>query len=216
MSRVRRRGLALALAVLLATSGCLGAVSGGSTTFEADPADVDEAAASQTGFEKNGTRDSVVTRELGPEGVSETVRVVNKVTTYEKALEIPLLGTARLGVFSIVSSPAVEVAGQTFNPIADYSNDQLVQLVTDRFGSLSGVERVSSTEITVLGTETRVTKYAATTTAQGQEIEVFVHLGKVRHENDFLVGVGVYPRQLDQESAIRSLFRAVEHPASGA
>jgi len=209
----RTQLLVVALAVVLATSGCLGVFSGGTTTFEAEPADVDEAAASQTGFEKNGTRDSVVTREVGPEGVSETVQVVNKVTTYEKALEIPLLGTARLGVFSIVSSPAVEVAGQTFNPLADYSNDRLVQLVTNRFGSLSGVERVSSRQLTVLGTETTVTKYAATTTAQGQNIDVFVHVTKVRHEGDFLVGIGVYPQQLDQETDILSLLRAVEHPA---
>ena len=214
MPRVRRRALAVALALLLATSGCLGVFSGGATTFEAEPADVDEAAASQTGFEKNGTRDSVVTREVGPEGVSETVRVVNKVTTYEKSLEIPLLGSARLGVFSIVSSPAVEIAGQTFNPVADYSNDRLVQLVTNRFGSLSNVEQVGSRQVTVLGSQTTVTKYAATTTVQGQQIDVFVHVAKVRHGDDFLVGVGVYPQRLDQESEVLSLYRAIEHPAS--
>jgi hypothetical protein len=204
--------LAVGLVLLTATSGCLGAFSSGATTFEAQPAAVDEAAASETGFENNGTRDSVVSREIGPDGVSETVKVVNKVTTYEKALEIPLLGTARLGVFSIVSSPAVEVAGRTFNPLADYSNDRLVQLVTSRFGSLSNVEEVSSRQLTMVGSETTVTKYAATTTAQGQEIDVFVHVTKVRHEDDFLVGVGVYPQQLDQESDILALFRAVEHP----
>lgn len=208
----RTQLLGVALALLLATSGCLGAFSSGTTTFEAEPAEVNQAAASQTGFEKNGTSDSVVTREIGPDGASQTVEVINKVTTYEKALEIPLLGTARLGVFSIVSSPAVEIAGQTFNPLADYSNDQLVQLVTNRFGSLSNVEQVSSRQLTVLGTETTVTKYAATTTAQGQEIDVFVHVTKVRHEGDFLVGVGVYPQRLDQESDVLTLLRAVEHP----
>lgn len=210
----RQRLLLPLFVVLVATSGCLGVFASGPTTFEAQPADVDRAAASETGFEKNGTRDSVVTRQLGPEGASETVRVVNKVTTYEKALEIPLIGTARLGVFSVVSTPAVEIAGRTFNPVGDYSNDRLVQLVTDRFGSLSNVERVSSRQILVSGTETRVTKYAATTTAQGQEIDVFVHVTKVRDGDDFLVGVGVYPQRFSQEDEVFRLYRAIEHPAS--
>jgi hypothetical protein len=210
----RQPVLALLAIALLVTSGCLGVFSDDATTFEAEPADVDDAAAAETGFEKNGTRDSVATREIGPDGATQTVRVISKVTTYEKSLTIPLLGTARLGVFSVVSTPAVEIAGQTFNPIGDYSNDELVRLVTDRFGSLSNVERVSSRQVLVRGTETTVTKYAATTTVQGREIDVFVHVGKVRDGDDFLVGVGVYPQALDQESEILTLFRAIEHPAS--
>jgi hypothetical protein len=198
---------------LLLTSGCLGGLSSGPATFTAAPADVDSAAAGQTGFEKNGTRDSVVTREVGPDGAGQTVRVVNKVTTYEKTLDVPLLGSARLGVFSVVSTPAVEVAGQAFNPIADYSNAQLVKLVTDRFGRLSNVEQVSSTRILIQGAETTVTKYAATTTVEGQEVDAFVHVTKVRDGDDFLVGVGVYPQRLDQESEILTLLRAVDHPA---
>jgi hypothetical protein len=205
-----RRLALLALSALLLTSGCLGSLSGGPTTFEATPAGVDDAAAADTGFEKNGTREHVATREFGP----ETVRVISKVTTYEKSLTIPLLGSARLGVFSVVSTPAVEIAGRTFNPVGEYSNDRLVQFVTDRFGSLSDVERVSSRQVLVSGTETTVTKYAATTTVQGQEIDVFLHVTKVRDGEDFLVGVGVYPQALDQEEEILTLLRAVEHPAA--
>jgi hypothetical protein len=211
--RAKPSTTAIALTVLVLTSGCLGVLSSGPTTFEAAPADVDSAAASQTGFEKNGTRDSTVTREIGPDGASQTVEVVSKVTTYEKSLDIPLLGSMRLGVFSVVSTPAVEIGGQTFNPIADYSNAQLVDLVTDRFGTLSNVERVSSRQLQIQGTETTVTKYAATTTVEGQEIDVFVHVTKVRDGDDFLVGVGVYPQQLDQESEILTLLRSIEHPA---
>jgi hypothetical protein len=211
--RAKPSTAAIALTILVLTSGCLGVLSSASTTFEADPADVDSAAASQTGFEKNGTRDDTITREVGPDGLSETVTVVNKVTTYEKSLEIPLLGSMRLGVFSVVSTPAVEVGGQVFNPIADYSNARLVDLVTDRFGTLSNPEQVSSRRLQVVGTETTVTKYAATTTVEGQEIDVFVHVTKVRDGDDFLVGVGVYPQTLDQESEILTLLRAIEHPA---
>ncbi|WP_318569496.1 DUF6517 family protein [Salinigranum marinum] len=209
----QRRGLALVLVCLATTSGCLGVFSAGVTTFEAAPADVGDGAAAETGFERNGTRDSVVTRQLGPESASKTVRVVSKVTTYEKPLEIPRLGSVRLGIFSVISTPAVEVAGQTFNPIGEYSNDRLVDLVTDRFGSFSGLERVRSRQVVVRGTETTVTTYAATTTARGQEVPVFVHVTRLRDGDDFLVGIGVYPRAREQRAEITTLLRAIEHPA---
>jgi hypothetical protein len=209
----QRHGLALVLVCLATTSGCLGVFSGGATTFEAAPADVDDGAAAETGFERNGTRDSVTTRQLGPEGASKTVRVVSKVTTYEKPLDVPPVGSVRLGVFSVISTPAVELAGQTFNPVGEYSNDRLVGLVTGRFGTFSGLERVSSRRVVVRGTETTVTKYAATTTARGQEVAVFVHVTRLRDGEDFLVGIGVYPRAREQRAEIMTLLRAIEHPA---
>lgn len=211
--RVNRRRFAFVLTVLVVTSGCLGALTGGESTYEAAPADVTDAAAAETGFEKNGTRDSVATREV--DATSGTVRVVSKVTTYDKSLEIPLLGSARLGVFRLVSTPAVEVAGQSYNPVGDYSNDRLARFAAEQSGSLSaaGLERVSSRRVLVLGTETTVTKYATTTTIGGQEVDVFVHVTKVRDGDDYVVAIGVYPRAVDQESEVLTLLRSVEHPA---
>jgi hypothetical protein len=69
--------------------------------------------------------------------------------------------------------------------------------------------------VLVVGTETTVTKYAATTTVRGQQVPVHVHVTKVRSDDDFLVGVGVYPRAVDQETQILTLLRAIEHPADG-
>jgi hypothetical protein len=76
------------------------------------------------------------------------------------------------------------------------------------------VERVSSRQITVLGKETTVTKYAAKTTVQGREVDVYVHVTKLQHESDFIVALGIYPRQLDgEQSNILEMMRAIEHPA---
>jgi hypothetical protein len=209
---MKRRLVLGALSVLVVTSGCLGALTGGESTYEAAPADVTEAAAAETGFEKNGTRDSVTTREV--DATSGTVRVVSKVTTYDKSLEVPLLGSARLGVFRLVSTPAVEIAGRSYNPVGDYSNDRLARFAAEQSRSLSaaGIERVSSRRVLVLGTETTVTKYAATTNVQGQEIDVFLHVTKVCDGEDFVVAIGVYPQTLDQQAEVLTLLRAIEHP----
>jgi hypothetical protein len=118
-------------------------------------------------------------------------------------------------VFRLVSTPAVEVAGQSYNPVGDYSNDRLARFAAEQSGSLSaaGLERVSSRRVLVLGTETTVTKYATTTTIGGQEVDVFVHVTKVRDGDDYVVAIGVYPRAVDQESEVLTLLRSVEHPA---
>lgn len=213
--RTRRHLAVAALALLVLSSGCIGVLTGSEAlTFEADAATTDESVASDAGYENNGTKSQTVEREFTVAGQTRTVEAVNKVTTYEKTVEIPLVGSADLGVFSVISSPAVEIAGKTFNPIGDYSNDRLVRFIAGSYGGLDDVERVSERRLSVLGTETAVTKYSATATFQEQEIDVFVHVTKIRDGDDFVVAIGVYPQELsDEESNVVSMLRAVEHPA---
>jgi hypothetical protein len=143
------------------------------------------------------------------------VKVTNRVTTYEKSLTIPLVGEAKLGVLAVVSSPAVEIAGQTLNPLNEFDNDKLVELFAGQYQGLQNIEQVSSQQITVLGTDATVTKYAATATFKGgNEVEVYIHVTKVRDGDDFVVPIGVYPRRLeDEQSNILSMMRAIEHSA---
>ncbi len=212
----RHRLVVAALAVLVLTSGCLGVLTGQEAlTVEAEPAVVDDAAASSTGYVYNGTESVQVNRTLEVAGQSRTVSVVNRVSTYEKSLDFGPLGEARLGMFAAVSTPAVEIAGETLNPIGDYDNDRLVELVAGKYEGLENVEQVSSRQVTTLGQETTVTKYSATApTAFDRRIDVFVHVTKVRHEGDFVVAIGVYPQVLrGEEDDVLELIRAVEHPA---
>lgn len=210
----KRHLAGIALALLVVSSGCIGFLTGSEElTFEADPAATSESAASSAGYELNGTREQTVEREFTVAGQTRTVEAVNQITTYEKTIDVPVLGEAKLGVFTVVSSPAVEIAGKTFNPLGDYSNDQLVQLVASRYEGLSDVEQVSQRQVTALGTETTVTKYSATATFQGQEVDVFVHVTKLRDGEDYIVALGVYPQRIDDAEAILSMTRALEHPA---
>lgn len=211
----RQTVVAGALALLLATSGCLGFVAGSKAlSFEATAADTTHAAASNAGYQKNGTRAQTINRTLEVAGQERTVRVENKVTTYEKTVTYPILGEQKLGVFSIISTPAVEIAGRTMNPIADFDNQRLLRLIATRYETLEVDTRVGTHNVTVHGTETTVSKYRGTATVQGQSIDVYVHVTKVKAGEDYLVLLGVYPRQLDDEGAkLRRMMRQARHPA---
>ena len=211
----RRRFGATALAALLATGGCLGFLTGEEAlVFESDPATTAESVASDAEYETDGPDERAVNRSFGAAGQSRTVRVVNHVTTYEKRLDLPVVSAVKLGVFSVVTSPSVGIAGQEFNPLGDYSKQRLVRMAGSAYGGFNGIEQVSSRTVTVFGDETTVTKYAARAPVGGQSVEVFVHVARVRHEDDYVIALGVYPRRFSSEEAnIMAMIRAIEHPA---
>jgi len=212
-SRNRNAVAAALLAALVLSSGCVGFLLGNEAlSFKASAATVEESAAEEAGYEFNGTESTTRTRSVTVAGQEREVEVTNRITTYEKRVEIPVLGEAKAGVFSLISTPAVEVAGRTFNPVGDYDNDRLVGLVESQYEGLSDVERVGERETTVLGRETNVTRYAATAEFQGQEIDVYVHVTKVRDGDDFVVAVAVYPQRLDGEREnVAGMLSAVRH-----
>ena len=211
-----RRGVAVvAVALLMVTSGCIGFLTGSeSLRFSAEPAAVSGAAAEEAGYEYNGTRDLTVNRSFDVGGQERRVVATNRIADYTKSIELGPLGEAEVGVFNVVTTPAVEVAGQTLNPIGSYSNARLVEFVQQEYSGLGDIQRVSERNITVQGTETTVTKFSATATIEGQEVDVFVHVTKYRNGDDFVVAVGVYPQRLEgqEESNILSLMRVIDHP----
>ncbi|MDS0298993.1 DUF6517 family protein [Halogeometricum sp. S1BR25-6] len=204
----------LAVAMLTTTSGCIGFLTGDEAlSFAAEPAVVDESAADSAGYSTDGPRVLSVNRTVSAAGQERQVVAENQVTTYRKTLDLGIF-EADLGVFTVVSTPAVEIAGQTLNPIGEFSNRRLVSLVQDQYQGLNDVQEVSSQTITVQGRQTEVTKYSGTATVQGQEVDVYVHVTKYRDGDDFVVAIGVYPQRLDGEEAnVLSMMRAIEHPA---
>jgi hypothetical protein len=204
----RRRVLAALPGMLALGSGCTGVLSG-TQTFEAKPAKTKASVASNAGYELQGVEELTAEREFA----SQTVRVVNKVATYEKSLSIPLLGSAKLGVFATISTPAIELAGKTFNPVGEYSNDQLVEMLQSNYEGISDAREVSSETVAVLGSETTVTKYAGKAAFGGQQLDVNIHVTKVRSDADFVVCFGVYPKQLNEQENVLSMMSAAVHPA---
>ncbi|SFR69175.1 DUF6517 family protein [Halogeometricum limi] len=203
----------LATTALTATTGCIGFLTGQEAlTFAAEPAAVEASAAENAGYSSDGPRTESVERSFTVAGQERQVVAENEINTYEKSLDLGFF-EAKLGVFTVISTPAVEIAGQTLNPIGDYSNQQLVNLVQSQYEGLSDVREVSTQTITAQGTQTEVTKYAAKATVSGQQVDVYIHVTKYRDGEDFIVAVGVYPQQLGgEEENVLSMMRAIQHP----
>ncbi|PSP54805.1 hypothetical protein BRC82_08725 [Halobacteriales archaeon QS_1_67_19] len=200
------------LALLVLVSGCTGALSG-SVTFSASEATVNDAALEDTGYEHNRTEEMTVTRTFEAAGQSKDVEVTNYISEYHKTVGIPGVAEKRAAVFATFVSPQVEVAGQSFNPLAEYDNRELAEKFTDQLDSVDDVQRVDSRNRTVLGTETEVTKFEATvTTTAGFEFDAYVHVTKVEHGDDHVVALAVYPQKLDDQSQnVERLLDGIEH-----
>ncbi|MFC6724124.1 DUF6517 family protein [Halobium palmae] len=204
---VRRRRLLAGAPAALALGfggGCLGVLSGEGASFEASGARTEPA----NGFEFEGSR----TQELSREVAGRSVTISNQVATYQKTIEVPTVGEARLGAFALVTSPAAEVAGRTLNPLGEFSDDRLVEEFASNYGGLDAPTKTGSTTLSMLGSSTGVSEYEATTTYRGTEIDVVVHVTKVKHEGDFVVALGVYPTQVDESEAVRSMIESTSHP----
>jgi hypothetical protein len=211
-----RRILAtLLLAGLIVTSGCTQLLGSGPAEFEAESAVVSESVAAEHDYQLNNTREVELTRTLSVAGQEKEVVVTNEVATYEKSLDLGVLGSQKLGVVAAFASPQVEVAGQAMNPIGDWSNRKLVREIGSRYDAVSNVEPTGEGQnVTVLGTDTEVATFEGSTTVQGQQIDVTIHVTKFAHDGDYVAVVGAYPSQFDdQGSAVLEMIRAVEHPA---
>ncbi|WP_276301006.1 DUF6517 family protein [Halorussus lipolyticus] len=208
----RRVAAGVLLALLVVTSGCTGVLSG-PLTFSASEATVSDAALEETGYEHNSTKAMNVSRTFSAAGQSKEVEVTNWISEYHQKVGFGGLGEQKVSVFAVFSSPQVEVLGQSFNPLAKYSNQQLAQQFTSQLRSVNDVRKVDSQNRTMLGKTTQVSKFEASVrTAVGIEFDAYVHVTKVEHEGDHVVAIAVYPQKLPgQEDDVYRLLRGIEH-----
>jgi hypothetical protein len=208
----RRVAAGAVLALLVVTSGCTGFLSG-PVTFSATEATVSDAALEETGYEHNRTDKKVVSRTFEKAGQSKEVEVTNWISEYHKRVGLPGVGEKKVAVFATFTSPQVDVLGKSFNPLSKYDNRELAEQFTAQLDSVEDVREVDSSERTMLGETTKVTKFEATvTTATGIEFDAYVHVTKVKHEGDYVVALAVYPQQLgSQDENVARLLEGVEH-----
>ena len=208
----RRTAVAVAFAVLLATSGCLGILGGDGAEVSASQATVSEDALQETGYEEVSVNESEVTREFSAAGQSRNVTVTNWVAMYERTVDVPVIGEQRAAVFGAFASPEVSVLGKSFNPIEDYSERDLAELAQQQYDGLSVGQTASTREATVLNESTTVTKFEGTAEISGQSVDVYVHVTKVKHDGDHVVAVAIYPQDLDgEQERVDALLDGLEH-----
>lgn len=213
MNKPRQTVAALTLAVLLLSSGCIGFLVGSEPAeFSASKATVSDAALSETGYDEEAVNEQSINRSFEVGGQERQVEVTNWAGQYRRSASVGPIDVQDLAVFTVYSTPQVEVLGQTFNPVGRLSNEELVMQVQSRYDGLNDVRQVGSRNVTMLGTETKVSKFSATTTVNGMQIDVYVHITKVKHDGDYVLALAVYPQKLDgEQDRVDVLIQGVEH-----
>ena len=204
MELSRRAVGALTVAGISGLAGC-----SGSTSFSAEYAETDTG---ETGYERTGQRQPSMTRTFA----GQEVTVTNTVTEYRKEVQLSLLGgSADVGVFAAFTSPQVEIAGRSFNPISDMDTEQLAERFQSRFDSMDGLGQESSEQVDVLGAARTVTKFSATVTVEGNQVPVFLLIANFSHESDVVVPMGIFPQERQDEEGpnVRQLMANLTHPA---
>lgn len=205
----------------------IGALSGCSTAAElagdgpiertAAPAILPESAVSGTDYKLSLQDQRTIEREVSAAGQQRTIIATNQVSLYPKAVG----ELARGSQFGVVSTPGFTIAGQTLNPAAKWSNEELLDTVSSQFSGLSEPSEESTLTKTMLGTETTITKFDATANFGGREFDIYIYTGSIVHErneegqSDVVIGAGGYPQEFDENEAdtVEGFFEAIEHPA---
>jgi len=208
----RQQVAPVVVASLLMLAGCGFITGSDALTFSASPATASDAALSETGYEETNVTERTVSREFTAAGQTREVAVTNQLAQYERRVDLGPLGSQRAAVFVAFASPEVEVGPETFNPIADMSEREILQRFESAYEGISVGQQVGSRSVTALGGSATLTKFEGTATLGGSEVDVYVHAAKLQHEGDFVVAVGIYPQELDGEEAkVVTLVEGLEH-----
>jgi hypothetical protein len=202
----------LMVAVVATTAGCGFLTGEESLNFEATEAPVSNETLSDTGYEKASERSQTISRDFTVADQTRTVNVTNHLHQYDREVDLGPVGSQRAAVFATIATPEVDVAGQTFNPIDDLSNRELLSRFESEYDGLSVGQQVDNRTHTVLGTETGVEKYEGTADLDSTSVDVYIHVTTVKHESDFVVALGIYPQELDgEEERVFTMLDGIQH-----
>lgn len=198
---------------IAALSGCLGPLTGDEPlAFSASPATVSGDAQSKAGYSLAEQRSPVVERDFTVAGQTRTVKVTNEVAMYEKAVDLGPLGSQKAGVFAAVTTPKIEVAGQTFNPVGEMSTRELIAQFQSRYTDLSVGDNVGTDQVATLGTAAKVEQFEASATFKNTQVPIYLHVARFAHGDDFVVALGAYPRRLPNGKAdVLAMVGGLQH-----
>lgn len=203
---------AVGAASLAGLAGCTGLL--GLDEHEANPVGVPSQVRSDTGYEQTGVDDVVIEEKVDMKLWSETISVTNYVVEHEKTVSFGPLTDQRAAVFAVLSTPQISVVGQQVNPVEDMDTAELVDMIASNYEDLGAPEHVGDKELPVLDSSVVTSTFATEATFMGnQDIEVNLHVTEaVKTEEDLVVGIGVYPRDLEsrERSNVESLISAID------
>jgi len=210
--------VALVVLVAILPASVLGLVVNDTATFSAAPAAPDAATVAETGYELQSSEVVTVEREVSVAGQVRTIAVRNHQRVYEHHVTVGNENYTK-GVFAVVSTPAVRIAGAARNPVADASHREILERfgsqLTDNGGNLS-FERAGDREGVLDRKPVRVLEFRTSVAVSETKRQVAVYVGRVRSEDDVVIVVGVHPTAFPgQRVSLFELLYAVKHPRSG-
>lgn len=206
----------LSVAVVLVLAGCSGTL----VEFTASPATIPEPALAPQGYVHGNTTALPITYRVGAPGFSQDVTAETWVSGYSKTT-----AENQTAVLVLYSSPDVEVANTSVNPLRQLSNRELVQFVLDRTTDLrvlGGVDdvtdlrEVGARNVTVLGAPTQLVSYAGTAELEGRSVAIVVNVAVVDHEGDVVVALGIHEAALDETATHAALVERTVHAGAEA
>jgi hypothetical protein len=213
MDLQRRTLLSVAGASVAASAGCLGILSG-TTRFEAQKAFTDESVASSESYQRQEPVELSGERTFSVAGREKTVQVVNWVTEYYKTVDLPVLGDQRAAVFATVSTPQVNVLGESFNPVGDASERDIGRRFQSQYSGLGVGDTLAQQDVSTLGTTASTSKFEGQATLNGEQVDVYIFITEsIEHEGDHVIALGVYPQEIDEEAPMLSMIENLVHPA---
>lgn len=219
MTHARRSLLAAgATGTIALTAGCLGFVLGNEPLeFAADRVAPTDEMVAETGYKERAVEQRTMERSESIGGIERDFEASLWTSSYSKAVEYR--GQTREGsVFTAVSVPGMEVAGQSVNPLDEMSNEELLEEFLGRVdsnrGTVDNIRHQESFALEILGESRDVDSFVGESELDGEPLDVELTLASFDHEDDLLVLLGVLPKRLTEESAnVELLMESVEHTA---
>ena len=234
----QRSGIALGcVLVLVATAGCLGALTGTEPlSFSANETVVTESALDDTGYAHvdNQTINNTVT--VSVQGQERDVRVTSHFNFYNRSVDpsefdrnaSELSENASMGPdvgaqFAVLSTPAASVGGVSANPLSSLPTEELVRRFFERARDAQGADEGNATrDLTLTLVDNRtVASLDAERTVSTYLVETddasapdagsgLVHVATFQREGDLIVVVAAHPSMLDEAAQIDRLLGGLE------
>ncbi|WP_336002718.1 DUF6517 family protein [Halorientalis halophila] len=210
---MNRRILAtVAVAAVMVTAGCGFLLGNEPATFSASPATVSEQALEETSYEETNVTEQNISREVEAAGQTREVVVTNHMAQYERQVGISGLGEQEAAAFVAFSSPQISVAGQSFNPLDDMSERDILNQFNTEHSNVQVEEQTGTRNLSILGETRSVKQFDGTTELSGQEIDVIIHATKFEHGDDHIGAIAIYPERVDgEEDRVVTLYEGLEH-----
>jgi hypothetical protein len=211
---MQRRGFlgGASTVAVAATAGCLGVLTGDEALRrEATLAEVPSSVHEDAGYDLEGTDSQTISRTFDTPVGERDVEAVNQMAEYSRSVQ---LGTesVRAAVFATLSTPAFQFGDRTFNPVGKMSNREIAGMAQEQYSALSVGSEVDRQSVETLDGTMDVSKFEGSGTVAGVDVDTFVHVGKLKHQSDFVLALAVYPRQLSGEGeTVLGMVGALSH-----